>query len=403
MRRDQYEAQADSTGKSQAQRFIEAVQRSNERAAYYTQKLSPSAFGSQEFQSPVKAGNGEYLMTLTLGSPPQTFDVIVDTGSDLNWVQCLPCRVCYQQPGPKFDPSKSSSFQKTSCADNLCNALPVKACAANVCQYQYTYGDQSNTNGDLAFETISFNSGGGDQHVPNFAFGCGTQNLGTFAGAAGLVGLGRGPLSLNSQLSSTFANKFSYCLVSLNSAAASPLTFGSVASAANIQYTPIVENPKHPTYYYVQLNSIEVGGQPLNLAPSVFSIDQATGRGGTIIDSGTTITMLTMPAYNAVLKAYQSFVKYPMVDGSAYGLDMCFNIAGVANPSVPDMVFKFQGADYELLAQNLFVLVDASATTLCFAMGGSQGFSIIGNIQQQNHLVIYDLEAKKIGFAIADC
>lgn len=110
-----------------------------------------------------------------------------------------------------------------------------------------------------------------------------------------------------------------------------------------------------------------------------------------------------MVVFGILAQAYQSFVKYPMVDGSAYGLDMCFNIAGVANPSVPNMVFKFQDADYELLAENLFVLVDTSATTLCFAMGGSQGFSIIGNIQQQNHLVIYDLEAKKIGFAIDNC
>ena len=102
-------------------------------------------------------------------------------------------------------------------------------------------------------------------------------------------------------------------------------------------------------------------------------------------------------------QAYQSLVPYPAVDGSTYGLDLCFNIAGVANPSVPDMVFKFQGADYQLLAENLFVLVDAKASTLCLAMGGSQGFSIIGNIQQQNHLVIYDLEAKKIGFAVANC
>ncbi|XP_024366674.1 aspartic proteinase nepenthesin-1 isoform X1 [Physcomitrium patens] len=403
LRRDQHEKLAGVSGKSWQQSFTEAVQRSHERVAFYTLKLSPDAFGSQEFQSPVKAGNGEYLMTLTLGSPPQSFDVIVDTGSDLNWVQCLPCRVCYQQPGPKFDPSKSRSFRKAACTDNLCNALPLKACAANVCQYQYTYGDQSNTNGDLAFETISLNNGAGTQSVPNFAFGCGTQNLGTFAGAAGLVGLGQGPLSLNSQLSHTFANKFSYCLVSLNSLSASPLTFGSIAAAANIQYTSIVVNARHPTYYYVQLNSIEVGGQPLNLAPSVFAIDQSTGRGGTIIDSGTTITMLTLPAYSAVLRAYESFVNYPRLDGSAYGLDLCFNIAGVSNPSVPDMVFKFQGADFQMRGENLFVLVDTSATTLCLAMGGSQGFSIIGNIQQQNHLVVYDLEAKKIGFATADC
>lgn len=286
----------------------------------------------------------------------------------------------------------------------LLQALPVKACGASgTCQYQYSYGDQSNTNGDLALESISFNDGGGTATVPNFAFGCGTRNLGTFAGAGGLVGLGQGPLSLNSQLSSSFANKFSYCLVSLDSKAASSLTFGAVATAANIQYTPIVANPRHPTYYYMQLNGIEVGGQPLNLAPSVFAIDQSTGRGGTILDSGTTITMLTLPAYNAVLRAYQSMVPYPVIDGSSFGLDLCFNIAGVAEPRVPDMVFKFQGADYQLLAENLFVIVDAGLTTLCLAMGGSQGFSIIGNIQQMNHLVIYDLQAKKIGFAVTQC
>ena len=182
----------------------------------------------------------------------------------------------------------------------------MSSCAANVCEYKYTYGDQSNTNGDLAFETISFNDGAGTRSVPNFAFGCGTQNIGTFAGAGGLVGLGQGPLSLNSQLSSTFANKFSYCLVALNSAAASSLTFGSVAAAANIQYTPLVSNPQHPTYYYVQLNSIAVGGLPLNLNPSVFAVDPSTGRGGTIIDSGTTITMLTLPAYTAVLQVRTS-------------------------------------------------------------------------------------------------
>lgn len=181
-------------------------------------------------------------------------------------------------------------------------ALPVKGCSSNVCQYQYTYGDQSNTNGDLAYETISLNNNGAEQGIPNFAFGCGLQNQGTFAGAGGLVGLGQGPLSLNSQLSATFANKFSYCLVSLNSAASSALSFGSVAAATGIQYTPILANPLHPTYYYIQMTGISVGGQDLNLAASVFALDQSTGRGGTIIDSGTTITMLTLPAYSAVVK-----------------------------------------------------------------------------------------------------
>lgn len=128
--RDQLDSSADFNGKSVQQRFVEAVERSHERAAYLTHKLSPEALfnnGAQDmkFQSPVSAGNGEYLMSLTLGTPPQKFQVIVDTGSDLNWVQCTPCKLCYQQPGPKFDPSKSSSYKTAPCTDRLCNVRKI--------------------------------------------------------------------------------------------------------------------------------------------------------------------------------------------------------------------------------------------------------------------------------------
>lgn len=105
----------------------------------------------------------------------------------------------------------------------------------------------------------------------------------------------------------------------------------------------------------------------------------------------------------ACIQAYQNSVKYPVVDGTSYGLDLCYNIAGVASPGVPDMVLHFKGADFQLLAENLFVIVDTAATTLCLAMAGSQGFSIIGNIQQQNHLVTYDRVGGKIGFATTKC
>ena len=129
--RDQLDNSADFNGKSVQQRFVEAVARSHERVAYLTHKLSPEPLlnnGAQDmkFQSPVSAGNGEYLMSLTLGTPPQKFQVIVDTGSDLNWVQCTPCKLCYQQPGPKFDPSKSSTYKTAPCTDRLCNVRKKK-------------------------------------------------------------------------------------------------------------------------------------------------------------------------------------------------------------------------------------------------------------------------------------
>ena len=52
----------------------------------------------------------EYVMTLYLGTPEKKFVLVMDTGSDLVWVQCQPCIRCYNQTGPLFDPSTSSSY-----------------------------------------------------------------------------------------------------------------------------------------------------------------------------------------------------------------------------------------------------------------------------------------------------
>ena len=64
----------------------------------------------------------EYVMTLYLGTPAQKFVVIVDTGSDLVWVQCQPCNSPYQcyntTLDPIFDPSASSSYSRVPCSDN---------------------------------------------------------------------------------------------------------------------------------------------------------------------------------------------------------------------------------------------------------------------------------------------
>lgn len=78
------------------------------------------ASGSGSLQTTLSAGSGEYLMEISLGSPAQKFSAIVDTGSDLVWVQCLPCKKCFSQDGPKFDPSKSSTYETVACSDPLC-------------------------------------------------------------------------------------------------------------------------------------------------------------------------------------------------------------------------------------------------------------------------------------------
>ena len=68
----------------------------------------------------------EYVMKLYLGTPEKKFILVMDTGSDLVWVQCQPCIRCYDQTGPLFDPSTSNSYSPVPCRKKkLCDSSQV--------------------------------------------------------------------------------------------------------------------------------------------------------------------------------------------------------------------------------------------------------------------------------------
>jgi hypothetical protein len=79
----------------------------------------------------------------------------------------------------------------------MCQALqsPWSRCSPpdTGCAYYFSYGDGTSTDGILATETFTL---GTDAAVRGVAFGCGTENLGSIDNSFGLVGMGRGPLSL---------------------------------------------------------------------------------------------------------------------------------------------------------------------------------------------------------------
>ncbi|KAK1683469.1 hypothetical protein QYE76_044317 [Lolium multiflorum] len=354
-----------------------------------------------DLQVPVHAGNGEFLMDLSIGTPAVPYAAIIDTGSDLVWTQCKPCVECFNQSTPVFDPSSSSTYSALPCSSSFCADLPTSKCTtATKCGYTYTYGDSSSTQGVLAAETFTL----AKEKLPGVAFGCGDTNEGEgFTQGAGLVGLGRGPLSLVSQLG---LDKFSYCLTSLDDTSKSPLLLGSLAAiskTAAVQTTPLVKNPSQPSFYYVNLKGLTVGSTHITLPSSAFSV-QADGTGGVIVDSGTSITYLELQGYRALKKAFTAQMKLPAADGSGIGLDLCFAApaSGVDQVEVPKLVLHFDGADLDLPAENYMVL-DSGSGALCLTVMGSRGLSIIGNFQQQNIQFVYDVGGDTLSFAPVEC
>lgn len=376
-------------------------------------------------ESGVAVGSGEYLMDVYVGTPPRRFRMIMDTGSDLNWLQCAPCHDCFEQVGPVFDPAASSSYRNVTCGDERCGLVAPPAEAAprtcrrpgeDSCPYYYWYGDQSNTTGDLALEsfTVNLTAPGASRRVDGVVFGCGHWNRGLFHGAAGLLGLGRGPLSFASQLRAVYGHTFSYCLVDHGSDVASKVVFGEdddalALSAAHPQlnYTAFAPaSSPADTFYYVKLKGVLVGGELLNISSDAWDVASDGGGGGTIIDSGTTLSYFVEPAYQVIRQAFVDRMSksYPLIPDFPV-LSPCYNVSGVERPEVPELSLLFaDGAVWDFPAENYFIRLDQDGI-MCLAVLGTPktGMSIIGNFQQQNFHVVYDLKNNRLGFAPRRC
>lgn len=374
--------------------------------------------------SGVSLGSGEYFMDVFVGTPPKHYSLILDTGSDLNWIQCVPCYDCFEQNGPFYDPKDSSTFRNISCHDPRCHLVsspdPPQPCKSEnqTCPYFYWYGDSSNTTGDFALETFTVNltnpSGKSEfRTVENVMFGCGHWNRGLFHGAAGLLGLGRGPLSFSTQLQSLYGHSFSYCLVDRNSNASvsSKLIFGEdkgLLSHPGLNFTTLVsagkENNPVDTFYYVQIKSILVGGEVLNIPEETWNLSPE-GAGGTIIDSGTTLSYFADPAYKIIKEAFMKKVKnYPIVEDFPI-LFPCYNVSGVEKLELPSFGILFSdGAVWNFPQENYFIKLEPEEV-VCLAILGTptSALSILGNYQQQNFHILYDTRQSRLGYAPTKC
>ncbi|XP_047157887.1 aspartyl protease family protein At5g10770-like isoform X1 [Vigna umbellata] len=371
-------------------------------------KASGHIEDSSETQVPLTSGvkfqTLNYIVSVGLGS--QNMTMIVDTGSDLTWVQCEPCRSCYNQKEPLFKSSNSPSFQSILCNSTICQSLQSGtgnsgACDSNpsTCDYVVNYGDGSYTRGELGVEKLSF----GGISVSNFVFGCGRNNKGLFGGASGIMGLGRSDLSMISQTNATFGGVFSYCLPSIQAGASGSLVMGNQSevfkNVTPIAYTRMVPNLQLSTFYILNLTGIDVGGVALQ--------NLSFGNGGVILDSGTVISRLPPSVYNAVkAKFLEEFSGLPSAPGFSI-LDTCFNLTGYKEVNIPTINMHFEGnAELNVDVTGIFYLVKEDASRVCLALASLSDeyeMGIIGNYQQRNQRVIYDAELSKVGFAAEPC
>ncbi|KAL8550143.1 hypothetical protein ACS0TY_008824 [Phlomoides rotata] len=355
------------------------------------------------------------VVSLPIGTPPQNQQMVLDTGSQLSWIQCNR-KSPQKPPTTTFDPSLSSSFSVLPCTHPLCKpripdfTLPTSCDQNRLCHYSYFYADGTLAEGNLVREKFTLST---SQTTPPLILGCARES----AEAEGILGMNLGRLSFISQAK---VNKFSYCVPHRQASdkinPTGKFYLGQNPNSHTFKYIKILTFPESqrspnfdPLAYTVGLTAIKIGGKKLNIPDAVFRPD-AGGSGQTIIDSGTQYTFLVDAAYSKVREEIVNLAGPKLKKEYVYGgaLDMCFD----GNPIevgrlIGDVAFEFDKGTVEISISKEGILDNVGGGVHCLAIGRSESLAIasniIGNFHQQNHWVEFDINNRQIGFGAADC
>ncbi|CAL0326715.1 unnamed protein product [Lupinus luteus] len=380
---------------------------------------------------------GGYSIDLQFGTPTQTSSFVLDTGSSLVWFPCSSRYTCSScsflniDPTtiPKFMPKNSTSSKIVGCSNPKCRWIfgsnvesrcngcnpETQNCTLDCPPYIIQYGLGS-TEGLLLSENLNFPG----KVVPDFLVGC---SLLSIRQPSGIAGFGRGLESLPSQMG---LKRFSYCLVSHkfddspeNSDLILQIASSGDGKTSGLSYTPFQKNPEvNPVfkeYYYVSLKKIMVGGKRVKIPIGLLE-PGSDGNGGTIVDSGSTFTFMERPVFELVAQEFEkqmgNSTRVKDVE-TLSGLSPCFTVDNSGHIDLPQLTFGFRGgAKMVLPVANYFSFVN-SDNVVCLTIisdggvvvpaRGSGPAIILGNYQQQNFYVEYDLENERFGFGPRSC
>ena len=359
------------------------------------------------------------IVSLPIGTPPQTQQMVLDTGSQLSWIQCHNKKRTQKVPPPpptaSFNPALSSSFSVLPCTHPICKprvpdfTLPTSCDQNRLCHYSYFYADGTLAEGNLVREKFTFSR---SIITPPLALGCAQDTSET----KGILGMNLGRLSFVSQAK---ISKFSYCVPTRTTRPGSLPTgsfyLGNNPISAGFKYVNLLTFKQtqrmpnlDPLAYTVAMQGIRIGAKKLDIPPSVFR-PNPSGSGQTMIDSGSEFTYLVEEAYNKVREEIVRLVGPRLKKGYVYGgmADMCFDGNAIEiGRLIGNMVFEFEKG-VEIVVEKERVLTDVGRRVHCIGIGRSDRLgiasNIIGNIHQQNQWVEFDLANRRVGFGKADC
>lgn len=353
---------------------------------------------------------GYYSSNLNIGNPPKQFNLDIDTGSDLTWVQCdAPCTGCTEPLGRLYKPNKKNLV---SCGDPLCVALhsPANPKCKNPneqCDYEIQYADHGSSLGVLVRDEFPLRLTNGSVIRPRLTFGCGydQKHAGPHSPppTAGVLGLGNGKASILSQLHSMglTRNVLGHCL---SGRGGGFLFFGDdLVPSSGIAWTAMSRSSLE--YHYAA-----------GAAELLFD-GKSTGIKGlvAVFDTGSSYTYFNAQAYQETVNLLKKGLtgKPLKVAPEDKSLPFCWKgtkpfktVGDVKNYFKPLALSFAKNVRFQLPPEAYLIVTKLGNVCLGVLNGAEVGLgnlNIIGDISMQDKMVIYDNEKQQIGWTPANC
>jgi len=312
--------------------------------------------------------NAQYFSEITIGTPPQTFKVILDTGSSNLWVPSQQCGsiACYLHT--KYDSSSSSTYKQ------------------NGSTFEIRYGS-GELSGFVSQDTVTI----GDLSIKNQVFAEATEEPGlafAFGRFDGILGLGYDTISVNKIVPPFYEmgnqglldeKVFAFYLGDAEDDD-SEVIFGGVDKShysGDITTIPL----RRKAYWEVDLDSISFGDASAELENT-----------GAILDTGTSLIVLPTTLAELLNKEI----------GATKGYNGQYTIECDKRASLPDLTFTLSGYEFAITAFDYILEVQGSCISSFTPMDIPEPAGplvILGDAFLRKWYSIYDLENNSVGLA----
>ncbi|NXA53752.1 PEPC protein, partial [Nothocercus julius] len=316
-----------------------------------------------------------YFGEISIGTPPQSFLVLFDTGSSNLWVPSVYCRSEACSDHSRFNPSQSSTYSSQD-------------------QYfaiQYGSGSLS---GIFGYDTVTIQS----LSITNQEFGLSETEPGTsflYAEFDGILGLAYPSISagdaatvMQGLLQENLLDEpvFSFYLSGQEGTEGGELLLGAVDSTlytGDITWTPVTQ----AAYWQIAIESFSVSGQTSSWCSQGCQA---------IVDTGT--SLLTAPQ-----QVFSELIEYigAQADGDGEYVVSCSNIE-----SLPTLSFVIGGTTFPLSPSAYVLPSDGDTCSIgieptYLESESGQPLWILGDVFLRSYYSVYDLGNNQVGFATA--